>query len=405
MATKNITGLNTESILVKAAGTTYNITKGATVIAGGTDPSAIAAIMDDQNLGAPVKNITVNVDGSVAGYQAAIYLMGANARVNISNTGEISGVYGVAVGGNNARVVNDGAFTSSMYGLAAMGGENSTLQNNGSITAAVGIFAQGADDIDLINGARGTIIGMQYGLAVDLDPGDTARIVNHGKVQVTYDVGFAVRGSDGDETVINDGVMLGSVDLSGGNDILDNRGGTIKGSIIGDFGDDTLIVDSAKTKLVESTGEGTDTIKSTVSYTLSANVEKLFLLGNKDIEGNGNVSANILHGNAGDNILRGKAGIDNLFGHKGNDRLFGGTEADIFHFSKGDGNDKVMDFETTIDDIDLSGWAAISDFATLFSHAKNDGDGNVVIKVGTDSLTIVDMVKGDLDANDFIYPI
>ena len=64
---------------------------------------------------------------------------------------------------------------------------------------------------------------------------------------------------------------------------------------------------------------GTDTVESSVSYILGANVENLVLTGTAAINGTGNTLANILTGNSGANILNGGAGADTMTGGVGND--------------------------------------------------------------------------------------
>ncbi|MGE8189998.1 M10 family metallopeptidase C-terminal domain-containing protein, partial [Pseudomonas sp. NPDC086278] len=101
-----------------------------------------------------------------------------------------------------------------------------------------------------------------------------------------------------------------------GSDILD--GGAGADSLQGGTGNDIYIVDNIADAVVEGANEGTDLVKTTVSYTLSDNVENLTLTGNASLNGYGNSQNNVLTGNAGDNILDGMAGADTLDGGAGN---------------------------------------------------------------------------------------
>lgn len=60
----------------------------------------------------------------------------------------------------------------------------------------------------------------------------------------------------------------------------------------------------------EAGGGGTDTVLSSISYTLPNNIENLTLTGSADINGTGNSLNNVLQGNSGNNKLEGGLGID-----------------------------------------------------------------------------------------------
>jgi len=60
-------------------------------------------------------------------------------------------------------------------------------------------------------------------------------------------------------------------------------------------------VDDSQDIVQELADQGTDLVKSTANYTLSAEVENLTLLGDTKINGTGNSLANKITGNLGDN--------------------------------------------------------------------------------------------------------
>lgn len=62
--------------------------------------------------------------------------------------------------------------------------------------------------------------------------------------------------------------------------------------------------------MVEQANGGVDTVRSSVSHNLAANVEHLTLTGTGGITGTGNELHNVLTGNAGANTLDGGGGDD-----------------------------------------------------------------------------------------------
>jgi RTX calcium-binding nonapeptide repeat (4 copies)/Right handed beta helix region len=94
-----------------------------------------------------------------------------------------------------------------------------------------------------------------------------------------------------------------------GNDSLD--GGTGADSLDGGDGNDTYYIDNAGDIIVEKDNGGlggTDTVYSSISYTLPSQVENVILLGSADLNATGNSSTNVLTGNSGNNVLDGKGG-------------------------------------------------------------------------------------------------
>lgn len=123
-----------------------------------------------------------------------------------------------------------------------------------------------------------------------------------------------------------------------GNDILD--GGLDNDQMSGGAGNDTYVVDHIGDRVYEYLNEGIDTVKASISVSLTAHVEHLYLTGTDNINGTGNGLSNNVNGNAGNNILAAGLGNDTLIGWAGDDRLEGGNDQDSL--SGGSGNDTLV---------------------------------------------------------------
>jgi len=203
-----------------------------------------------------------------------------------------------------------------------------------------------------------------------------------------------------------------------GNNILD--GGTGADTLIGGAGDDIYIVDNLKDVVIEQEGEGTDTVRASVNWTLGANQENLELIGSANISGTGNAQDNRLIGNDGNNILNGGAGDDYLDGGKGVDKLSGGTGNDTYIvdlIQKGTGTKASVTLEDTLtetanggdDTLILRGEVLTENYSTLALganmetldasqtvqtrlHLNGNADANTLI--GNDADNILDGKAG-----------
>ena len=172
----------------------------------------------------------------------------------------------------------------------------------------------------------------------------------------------------------------------GGADTLD--GGAGADSMLGGTGNDLYYVDNVNDVVTEASLAGTDSVNSSITYTLTANVENLTLTGTAAINATGNALNNVLTGNAGANTLNGGegldtlnggAGADKLYGGLGNDGLTGGAGADIFVFNTSLGAtniDRITGFNTVDDTIwlDHNGvFTAFTAMGALTVGAYNTG--------------------------------
>lgn len=222
----------------------------------------------------------------------------------------------------------------------------------------------------------------------------------HQNISIAYGTTIEnATGGGGDDILIGNGVdniLIGNA----GNDAMEGRLGndTLNGGVgadlmLGGAGNDFYFVDNIGDSVVELASEGTDTVSSSISYTLTDNVDNLILTGSAT-NGTGNALDNVITGNALANILSGGAGNDRLIGGDGVDSLIGGLGNDIFVAeinatkvaSKGGmiSLDRVMDFAAG-DKIDLSGLDANTNVAgdqafTLVNSANPKNAGEISIR-------------------------
>ena len=119
-----------------------------------------------------------------------------------------------------------------------------------------------------------------------------------------------------------------------GNDLLDGMEGA--DVMFGGSGNDIYRVDEAGDVVSEETvagidDGGLDEVHSTISYQLTAHIERLLLKGSEDINGTGNDIDNRLKANDGANVLDGMGGDDLIYGYGGNDTLIGGAGSDTLY--------------------------------------------------------------------------
>ena len=109
---------------------------------------------------------------------------------------------------------------------------------------------------------------------------------------------------------------------SSGNDTLDGHLGA--DTMTGGNGNDVYVVDNAFDRVVETSTSTSqiDTVQTSVSWTLGANLENLVLTGVSGINGTGNERQNFITGNAANNVLNGAAEADSMSGGDGNDTYY-----------------------------------------------------------------------------------
>ena len=213
------------------------------------------------------------------------------------------------------------------------------------------------------------------------------------------------------------------IGTSGAN-IID--GGAGIDTMTGGLGNDIYMVDNSSDVVNETSTLSTelDTVMSSVTYTLSANVEKLLLTGSANINGTGNSgyytlingvntlvgAKNTLIGNAGSNTLSGLDGNDTLNGGGGSDTLIGGQGNDTYIFDNdidivteaaGEGTDLVMSaFSYTlvanVENLTLTGAATLNGTGNELNNLINGNTGDNILKGATGNDTLIGGAGNDI---------
>ncbi|MCF8140762.1 MAG: calcium-binding protein [Cyanobium usitatum Tobar12.5m-G36] len=196
--------------------------------------------------------------------------------------------------------------------------------------------------------------------------------------------------------------LANTITGNAGNNTID--GGAEADNLAGGAGDDTYLVDNTSDLVSEEASEGTDTVQSSVTYTLGRNIENLFLTGTGNLNGTGNDLANIITGNAGNNTIDGGAGADNLAGGAGDDTYLVDSTSDVVSEEASEGTDTIHSSVTytlgaNIENLFLTGTGNVNGIGNDLANTINGNAGNNTLDGGAGA----DNMAGD--AGNDIYVV
>jgi Ca2+-binding RTX toxin-like protein len=406
-------------------------------------------------LGANVENLTLMGTAAINGTGNSLNnTLTGNSAANALAGGLGNDIYVVGTGDTVVENLNEGTDTVqssitytlgpnlenlTLTGSCAIDGTGNELNNTITGNSASNILTGGLGN-DTLNGSTGadTLVG---GLGNDTYVVDNAgdvvnETLNEGTDTVQSSITYTISENVENLTLIGtsaingtgntlDNVLTGNSAANvlignAGNDTL--NGGTGADTLIGGLGNDTYVVDNTGDILTEALNEGTDTVQSSITYTLGANVENLTLTGTNAINGTGNELDNVLTGNSASNVLTGAAGNDTLNGGTGADTLIGGlgndtyvvdNTGDVVTEALNEGTDKVQSSITytlnaNVENLTLSGTSAINGTGNTLdnvltgntkANTLTGGSGNDTLDGGAGN----DTLKGETGNDTYLF--
>jgi len=349
--TDSITDLSNGDALVVSAGAIANATVSGAFTATAATSNAGTATLSSAGF-------AVNLALATGANGYTVINTGAAAAINGSNNAD------TLIGGTGNDSLSGGAGDDSLDGGA---GVDTLVGGDGNDTYSVD---SSTDTItEALNAGTDTV---QSSVTFSL-----AAIANVENLSLTGTSAINGTGNARNNVITGNGAN-NSLDGGDGNDTL--NGGAGIDTLVGGLGDDTYSVDSTTDTITEALNAGTDTVQSSVTFSLAAiaNVENLSLTGTGAINGTGNGLDNLLVGNSANNALSGGAGNDILQGGAGNDTLTGSAGNDSFLVDSG--TDSITDLsggDVLVVSAGATANATVSGAFTATAATSNAGSANL----------------------------
>ena len=289
--------------------------------------------------------------------------------------------------------LGDNVENLTLTGTAALNGTGNTLNNTLTGNAGNNLLDGGAGVDTLIGGAGDDTYAVDRAgdVITELAGGGTDTVLSAS----SYTLGDNVENLTFTGTANLNGTgsaQANTLTGNAGNNVLD--GGLGADTLIGGLGDDTYVIDNASDLITELDGEGIDTARSAISYTLAANVEHLILTGTDAINATGSALDNTLTGNAGNNVLDGGAGADTLIGGAGDDTYVVDNLGDVVTELAAGGTDTVKSaisytLGANLEHLTLTGTAAVDGTGNALANTLTGNAGNNVLNGGAGADTLI----------------
>jgi Ca2+-binding RTX toxin-like protein len=321
---------------------------------------------------------------------AAANVLDGKGGGDVMTGGAGNDTYVVAQATDTTVELADGGIDSVQSGISwtlAANVENLTLTGTAAVNGTGNTLANvltGNAGANVLNGGVGAD-AMRGGAGNDTyhvdNAGDTVTEVSGGGTDTVVSTLSWKLGSELENLTLAGTAHINATGNALANTLLGNAGNnTLNGgggadAMLGGAGNDTYVVDHASDTVTELAVQGTDTVRSFVSWTLGANLENLTLLSTTAINGTGNAQGNVLVGNTAANTLSGGAGND------------------TYLMGRGYGADTLIDTDATSGNHDVLRFAADVSISQLWFRKMNNDLEVSIIGTG-DRMTVQNWYLG-----------
>jgi Ca2+-binding RTX toxin-like protein len=421
---------NSDTLVGGTGNSTYYVQNASTVIqvaSGGGIDTVIASVSYTAPNNVATLTLTGSANITATGNASADKLTGGAGQDTLVAGAGISTLVGGS--GNTTFVVNSASDvvqdTSTTTSNTIQSSVNYTLATHVNTlvltgTSALVGTANSANDTLVSNSGIDTLVGgtgndtfvLNNPSDVVQDSLGTATIVyqaatnftlpaNVNTLNLTGTLALQATGNAGNDSITaNSGAD--TLSAGNGNDTLVSGAGI--DSLVGGTGTDLFVVNNASDVVTVGSTHGNDTIQSSVSYTASANVANLTLIGNAPVSGTGNALANVLTAGGGTDTLTAGSGLATLVGGAGNDTFVVNSSSDVVQDATASTSNIVMasasyTLVTNVNALTLTGTAALTGTAnaandTLTSNTGADtlvgGSGNETFVINNSGVVIQD---------------
>ena len=362
---------------------------GADLLDGGSGIDSLTGGSGDDTYWVESAGDVVN-ELSGEGYDVINALTNYTIAANVERL-NLQGLASIGTGNNDDNLIVGNAGNNTLLGMDG----NDMLSGNGGVDSMLGGLGDDAYWVDYIDDIVSEQANEGYDTIISAN-----NLTLSANVEQMILVGSAVSatGNELNNSLVGTSGMNTLIGLAG-DDVLDGRLG--QDTMTGGLGDDAYWVDNVADRVVEVAGEGFDTVASSISYTLAANVEQLNLIDNA-VYGAGNAQTNILVGNDLANTLDGQGGADLMRGGLGDDAYWVNDAGDAIVELAGQGFDTVASFVSYALSDNIEVGVLLGTAISLTGNAGNNiltGNNQINILSGGDGS---DLLNGGIGADGMI---